>query len=87
MLNDDLKTLVSEIKFSRPKYMNSQTVNLFEGEKYKNNVSKVYIQLFTMNVVVKNVEKFVWTVLTFTMNVVVKNVEKFVWTVLTVKIR
>jgi hypothetical protein len=54
MLNDDLKTLESEIKFSRPKYMNSQTVKPFEGGKYKNNVCKVYIQLFTMNVVVKS---------------------------------
>jgi hypothetical protein len=55
-----LSTLIEALMNS-----NSQTIKLFEGGKYKDNVREVYLALLSMNVGVKNVEKIVQTVLEF----------------------
>lgn len=65
-INDHLNYLENEImKDQVEELMNSssQTIKLFEGGKYKDNVREVYLALLSMNVGVKNVEKIVQTVL------------------------
>ena len=67
-INDHLNYLENEneiMKDQVEELMNSssQTIKLFEGGKYKDNVREVYLALLSMNVGVKNVEKIVQTVL------------------------
>ena len=67
-INDHLNYLENEneiMKDQVEELMNSssQTIKLFEGGKYKDNVREVYPALLSMNVGVKNVEKIVQTVL------------------------